>query len=139
MQSHFKGAIDSQLAGRIEFLPISWREALHGDDGIDTKLTPITLKSIPKLRHFTNDTLLDVLFYTSPKYSQKIVDHVGKEVNRIYHMFQKRNPNFKGQVAIGGHSLGSLILFDILSHQPKPAETTSGSTHASEMTSSTVS
>jgi len=45
-------------------------QALHGDGGIDEKLKPITLKSIPKLRHFTNDTLLDILFYTSPVYCQ---------------------------------------------------------------------
>ena len=28
-----------------------------------------------------------------------------------------RNENFKGQVSVIGHSLGSLIMFDILSHQ----------------------
>ena len=28
-----------------------------------------------------------------------------------------RNPNFCGTVALGGHSLGSLIVFDILAHQ----------------------
>lgn len=32
-------------------------------------------------------------------------------------MFLKRNPNFKGKVSLAGHSLGSLILFDLLCHQ----------------------
>lgn len=32
-------------------------------------------------------------------------------------MFRKRNPNFNGGVSLGGHSLGSLILFDLLWHQ----------------------
>ena len=31
--------------------------------------------------------------------------------------FHSRNETFKGQVSIIGHSLGSLIVFDILSHQ----------------------
>ena len=30
----------------------------------------ITLPSTAKLRHFVNDTLMDVLFYTSPTYCQ---------------------------------------------------------------------
>jgi hypothetical protein len=70
MNSHFKEAMDANLAGRIEFLPVSWHKALHGENGIDHKLKPITLKSIPRLRSFTNDTLLDILFYTSPIYAQ---------------------------------------------------------------------
>ena len=34
------------------------------------KLKAITLNSIGRLRQFTNDTLLDVLFYGSPAYAQ---------------------------------------------------------------------
>lgn len=40
------------------------------------------------------------------------------ELNRLYKIFIERNPNFQGQVSLGGHSLGSLILFDLLAHQP---------------------
>lgn len=32
-------------------------------------------------------------------------------------MFLQRNRNFKGKVSLSGHSLGSLILFDLLCHQ----------------------
>jgi hypothetical protein len=46
---------------------------------------------------------------------------VGEELNRLYNLFRKRNPSFEGSVSVGGHSLGSLILFDLLYHQ-KPAE-----------------
>jgi len=70
MRDHFKEAVDANKAGRVEFLPISWHKALHGEGGIDDKLKSITLKSIPLLRSFTNDTLLDILFYTSPHYAQ---------------------------------------------------------------------
>lgn len=52
-------------------LPISWHSELHSEEsGIDEKLRSITLESIPKLRNFTNDTLLDILFYTSPVFCQ---------------------------------------------------------------------
>lgn len=71
VQSHFRTATEVGAVGRVEVLPVSWHGALHGEDtGIDRKLRSITLKSIPKLRDFTNDTLLDILFYTSPMYCQ---------------------------------------------------------------------
>jgi hypothetical protein len=122
VQSHFRTAVDQGKVNRIEVLPISWHSTLHGEDtGIDRKLKSITLGSIPKLRHFTNDTLLDILFYTSPVYCQTIVNTVGKELNRLFDLFRERNPTFEGGVSLGGHSLGSLILFDLLYNQ-KPAK-----------------
>lgn len=38
-------------------------------------------------------------------------------MNRLHALFKERNPTFDGEVYIGGHSLGSLILFDLLCHQ----------------------
>ena len=69
--THFTSAVEERRVGRVELLPVSWHAPLHGDDtGIDKRLQPITLPSIPKLRHFANDTILDVLFYTSPIYCE---------------------------------------------------------------------
>lgn len=70
IHSHFRESIEKSLVGRVEFLPVSWHKSLHGDKGIDDQLKRITLRSIPKFRDFTNDTLLDILFYTSPVYCQ---------------------------------------------------------------------
>lgn len=38
-------------------------------------------------------------------------------MNRMYGLYLLRNPNFNGHVSIGGHSLGSLISFDLLCNQ----------------------
>lgn len=46
---------------------------------------------------------------------------VSGNMNDIYTEFRKRNPSFRGSVSVCGHSLGSLILFDLLQHQ-KPAK-----------------
>ncbi|XP_014485037.1 PREDICTED: uncharacterized protein LOC106749771 isoform X2 [Dinoponera quadriceps] len=125
VQSHFRTASLQGMVNKIEVLPISWHATLHsGDTGIDKKLQAITLESIPKLRHFTNDTLLDILFYTSPVYCQTIMHTVGGEMNRLHALFKERNPTFDGGVYIGGHSLGSLILFDLLCHQKPIVEKT---------------
>lgn len=125
VQSHYRSSFDRGDIGRVEILPISWHNDLHSEEsGIDKKLKAITLDSIPKLRNFTNDTVLDVLFYTSPVFCQNIIDAVGKSLNRLYTLFLQRNPDFGGGVSLAGHSLGSLILFDLLCHQKvQPVET----------------
>lgn len=116
--SHFKQPQDEERAGRVEFLPVYWYAALHGDaTGVDRRLKRITLPSITRLRNFTNETLLDILFYTSPIYAQQIAEVVCDEINRLYGKFRERNPEFCGQVSLIGHSLGSLIAFDLLKHQ----------------------
>ncbi|CAG9759398.1 unnamed protein product [Ceutorhynchus assimilis] len=117
-QSHYKSACEQGVINRLEVLPISWHGKLHSKEtGVDEQLKKITLESIPKLREFTNDTILDVLFYTSPLYCQTIISTVGLEMNRVYNLFKQRNPTFHGGVSLGGHSLGSLILFDLLANQ----------------------
>lgn len=67
----------------------------------------ITLPSISRLRHFTNDTLLDLFFYNSPTYCQTIVDTVASEIDSLHTLFKKRHPDFNGAVSVVGHSLGN--------------------------------
>uniref|UniRef100_A0A8C9SPF0 DDHD domain containing 2 n=1 Tax=Scleropages formosus TaxID=113540 RepID=A0A8C9SPF0_SCLFO len=118
LNTHFKKAQDEKRIGRVEFLPVNWHSALHGDaTGVDEDIQRITLPSISRLRHFTNDTLLDLFFYNSPTYCQTIVDTVASEVNQLYRLFRQRHPQFTGGVSVAGHSLGSLILFDLLTNQ----------------------
>lgn len=118
MQSHYRNSCDLEVVNRVEILPISWHTELHSEEfGIDEKLKLITLESIPKLRSFANETLLDILFYSSPVFCQHIMDIVSNTMNKVYSIFKKRNPGYSGGVSLGGHSLGSLILFDLLCHQ----------------------
>ena len=46
-----------------------------------------------------------------------MIDTVTSEMNKMLEIFRNRNPRFSGSVSVLGHSLGSVILFDILSHQ----------------------
>uniref|UniRef100_A0AAQ4NUP8 SEC23 interacting protein n=1 Tax=Gasterosteus aculeatus aculeatus TaxID=481459 RepID=A0AAQ4NUP8_GASAC len=118
LHSHFDKALDEHAISRVEFLPVQWHTALHGDaTGVDRRIKKITLPSTGRLRHFTNETLLDVLFYNSPTYCQTIMDTVAQEINRLYALFMTRNPDYRGSTSVAGHSLGSLILFDLLSNQ----------------------
>lgn len=132
LRSHYHSSCDKGSVNRLEVLPISWHDELHSEDtGVDKRLKSITLESMSRLREFTNDTLLDILFYTSPLYCQKIISTVGNELRRLHELFKKRNPSFKGQISLCGHSLGSLILFDLLSHQQPPEKGVKGSINPS--------
>uniref|UniRef100_A0A8D0CP37 SEC23 interacting protein n=1 Tax=Sander lucioperca TaxID=283035 RepID=A0A8D0CP37_SANLU len=108
LHSHFKKSLDEQTISRVEFLPVQWHTALHGDaTGVDRRIKKITLPSTGRLRHFTNETLLDVLFYNSPTYCQTIMDTVANEINRLYALFMTRNPDYRGGTSVAGHSLGN--------------------------------
>uniref|UniRef100_A0A3Q0SP45 DDHD domain containing 2 n=1 Tax=Amphilophus citrinellus TaxID=61819 RepID=A0A3Q0SP45_AMPCI len=127
LASHYKRAQQEGQVGRVEFLPVNWHSALHGDaTGVDEDIQRITLPSISRLRHFTNDTLLDLFFYNSPTYCQTIVDTVASEFNRLHDLFKQRHPEFSGAVSVVGHSLGSLILFDLLTNQRKESQAREG-------------
>ncbi|XP_054904789.1 phospholipase DDHD2 isoform X2 [Poeciliopsis prolifica] len=118
LASHYRRSQQEGQVGRVEFLPVNWHSALHGDaTGVDEDIQRITLPSISRLRHFTNDTLLDLFFYNSPTYCQTIVDTVASEINRLHALFKQRHPEFDGKTSVVGHSLGSLILFDLLTNQ----------------------
>ncbi|KFW90883.1 Phospholipase DDHD2, partial [Phalacrocorax carbo] len=134
LQAHFKKAQEQQQIGRVEFLPVNWHSSLHST-GVDVDLERITLPSINRLRHFINDTILDVFFYNSSTYCQTIVDTVASEMNRLYQLFLQRNPLFKGGVSIAGHSW-SLILFDLLTNQKAAPEEDEHSEEGSRTTSS---
>ena len=45
------------------------------------------------------------------------MDTVASEMDRLLKLFKERHPTFDGSVSVGGHSLGSVILFDLLMHQ----------------------
>ncbi|NWU82241.1 DDHD2 Phospholipase, partial [Onychorhynchus coronatus] len=135
LQAHFRKAQEQQQVGRVEFLPVNWHSSLHST-GVDVDLERITLPSINRLRHFINDTILDVFFYNSSTYCQTIVDTVASEMNRLHQLFMQRNPLFKGGVSIAGHSLGSLILFDLLTNQKADPEEEEHSAQGSRTTSS---
>lgn len=124
---------------RIQVLPICWRHLLDfpkqslrhnrkehdiADTDIDDEdypsLEDITVDGVPAVRNLITDLALDILLYDSPAYKDHISRIVLNELNRIYHLFMERNPTFNGKISLIGHSLGSAIMFDILSRQDQP-------------------
>ncbi|RPB29617.1 DDHD-domain-containing protein [Terfezia boudieri ATCC MYA-4762] len=127
---------------RIQCLPVCWRHLVDfpersirhsrnvrehdlgsgaSGDAIEEEypsLADITVEGVPAVRSLITDLALDILLYQSPTYKEHIAKVVLEECNRIYALFKKRNPGFRGKVSLVGHSLGSVILFDLLCTQP---------------------
>jgi hypothetical protein len=78
----------------------------------------VTLQTIPALRTIANDVLLDVLLYCTPTFCSIVLQTVTQQIIQYYHtLTQDVFPDFLtkgGQVSMMGHSLGSVILWDLL-------------------------
>ncbi|KAK1124434.1 hypothetical protein K0M31_006791 [Melipona bicolor] len=102
---------------RIEFFPVEWRSSLKLDGGIVEAITPFSVVSI---RHLLNTSAMDILYYTSPLYGGEVRAGLQKELNRLYFMFTSRHPGWKGKVSILAHSLGCVIVYDIVTGWMSP-------------------
>lgn len=100
---------------RVLFIPCQWRKGLKlsGEAAVEK----ITLQGVRGLRTTLSATVHDVLYYMSPIYCQDIINSVSNQLNRLYLKFLKRNPGYDGKVSLYGHSLGSVLSYDILCHQ----------------------
>lgn len=121
-----------------QLLPICWRNKLNfnsyikpvaGDEGrVEDEefeenrfsIEDIEIDSIPAVRRLLGDVMSDIPYYMS-HHKESIIKSVIREANRVYHLWKDCNPYFlenKGRIFIIGHSLGSTVVFDILSLQP---------------------
>ncbi|KAI8801016.1 DDHD domain-containing protein [Cladochytrium replicatum] len=96
---------------------LSMQQAEDELEEAETHLDDITLEGVPTIRTLISDVVLDVLLYMTPRFRQQMVRHLTRELNSMYKEFKERNPKFNGTVSLYGHSLGSVLAFDILCNQ----------------------
>ena len=102
---------------RVEFIPIEWYDKIHSSSStLKTTLLSSTLDTIPIFRSLANDVVFDVLMYMTPEFCQLVLQHVTNQINDLYRDFLNLHPGFEeyGKVSIIGHSLGSVIAWDLL-------------------------
>ncbi|KAF0698562.1 Aste57867_10826 [Aphanomyces stellatus] len=99
----------------LEIVPVEWHAEVH-QSGVDDVFDSICPENSKFMRGINRQLIMDVLYYSAPKYGQMIVDSVTKQMNDKYRNFMKSNPNWKGFVSIFAHSLGTLISYDMLTH-----------------------
>uniref|UniRef100_T1HB26 DDHD domain-containing protein n=1 Tax=Rhodnius prolixus TaxID=13249 RepID=T1HB26_RHOPR len=109
--SYLKEKYFPESAGRVEFFPVEWRNNLILDGGMVDSITPPHVKM---LRQVLNTSAMDIMYYTSPIYCGEIQAGLVTEMNRLYSMFCQRNPSIKPKVSVIAHSLGAVIVYDIV-------------------------
>jgi hypothetical protein len=106
---------------RIEYIPIEWYDIVRSEDSPLAKdLNLVTLPNIQVVRQIANEVVLDILLYLTPQYREKILTFVCSKIVEMYSIFVDLNPNFLpngGKCSLIGHSLGTVILFDLLANQ----------------------
>lgn len=103
---------------RIEFIPVEWYDKIHSSSSaLKKNLLSTTLGTIPKLRSVANDVIFDVLMYMTPEFCEEVLNCVTDQILRLYELFCHNNEEFSqdGSVSLIGHSLGSVITWDLLS------------------------
>lgn len=104
---------------RIEFIPIEWYNQIHSSSStLKNDLISSTLSGVPKLRAIANDVIFDVLVYNTPEFCAKVLDCVTNKICNLHEGFQNVHKGFVkngGSFSIVGHSLGSVITWDLLS------------------------
>ncbi|VDP72054.1 unnamed protein product [Echinostoma caproni] len=104
----------SSAEQRIEFIPVDWRSPLNLNC---STLENITIGQMRPLRMYINNCFIDVLYYTSTVYRVEIMRSLSWELTRLFNLFLRHNPHFLqkgGQVSVLAHSLGTVIMHDIL-------------------------
>ena len=118
------GNHDWSYNSRVQVLPITWRHAIRfqiepiAEEAKNPALPPLSDIMIPGIMPFRKlfgDVAVDVLLYMSTYYQLLILEEVTRQLNQLYERYIEINPDFDGEVHLIGHSLGSLILFDLLS------------------------
>lgn len=103
---------------KIEFIAIEWYDQIHNSSSaVKQSINSITLENISKLRVLANDVVSDVLMYMTPEYCEKVLNFVIEQICNFYQEFQQVHSNFfenGGKCLLMGHSLGSVIAWDIL-------------------------
>ena len=106
---------------KLQVLPITWRDKLNFDHPTNDNTLPSFSEICPSgattIRSLIGDIGLDILLYDDVYYQRQIIDAVITELNEKYEIYKKHHPNIEIEISLIGHSLGSLILFDILSTQ----------------------
>jgi len=109
-----------EMPRRIEVIPIEWYNRLHDESTtLMRSLQSTTLRTIPLLRAIANDVIFDVLLYLTPTFCEAVIECVTDQICQHHAKFCQVHPEFSSSsgscCSLVGHSLGSVIAWDLLS------------------------
>ena len=103
--------------GRVMLLPVQWRKGLtlSSDTGALDVLVPDAAAALPlrSLRIVLNFLVCDVLSYVASD-GDRMAEALVLALNDVVARFRARNKGFTGPVSVVAHSLGSVLMFDLM-------------------------
>ena len=113
--------LSETLNAKIDKTASTFQKAVSVFEGQFTEiLERLALESIPAVRSVLSDATMDILLYVSQKHFKKILGSVLKEVLRMHRLFVHWNPEYQGEFSFAAHSLGSVLVADLLSYTAQP-------------------
>ena len=101
--------------GRIEVLPVEWSECIHSNF-LDRRMESVTLPNLKSVRDFANLALTDVFLYTQKDIQTTVSNFAKVRIEKLLEKFHRKNPPVF--LSFVGHSLGSVVLYDLFIHDP---------------------
>lgn len=111
MLQHIRRQKKNRYKTPVHIKILDWKSTLNNN--VKESIEKATLRSNPLERKMLNQIPTDLLFYLTPEHALVIINEVVSQANQCYKRFKEAFPNMK--VSIIGHSLGSVILYDIIS------------------------
>lgn len=102
----------------VQVLPVLWRNKL------DEKINGLKPGDLFGASNLAADAVLDFVMYTEVAQRKIIQSHAAQDMNRMYKMFCADHPEFakNPKVSIVGHSLGSVIAYDLINPEAALAD-----------------
>lgn len=97
-------------------LPVQWRKHLALD--VDAVAAACAPSGSATIRGTMHATAVEVLLYLAPAHAADMIKSLVASLNAQWRRFSARHPDFEGQVHVVAHSLGSLLVYDVLCQQP---------------------
>lgn len=102
---------------RFVTVKIDWKSMVD-ESRARERMSRCRIKSqISMERSFFHQTAPDALIYLSPDFKKRIQDLCVKKCNQAFEKMCKVERKFKGKVSLIGHSLGSVITYELLCQQ----------------------
>ncbi len=112
----------------LQILPICWRADIdlpvksgYSQEYFEIFLSKIIVTNIGALRTIATDLMLDLFLYLTPTSAKILLESLRNELNRVYELFIKYHADAttKTKINIVAHSLGSVLISDLLSLKSK--------------------
>ncbi|KAJ2998665.1 hypothetical protein HDV02_004196 [Globomyces sp. JEL0801] len=112
----------------VQVLPIQWRSQVSFSVGVtdhvvhddeheeEIAYADLLPDGIPAIRTIIRDVAADIPLYMTERFRNIVLTNVTRDINEAYRNYKKHHPDFDGKVSLLGHSLGSVIAFDVCSH-----------------------